>query len=491
MRVPAAVLSLLLAVSAALAPAGPAAADPGGPGGPGGLDTAEVDAFVTAYLDRHGLPGAAVAVVRDGETVHEAGYGADGNGGRLTEHSRLRIGSVSKSFTAFAVLRLVDEGQVELDAPVDRYLPGFRPGAGITLRHLLAHTSGLPNPTVVAPAESLEEGVARIDGWDLSAEPGAAYAYSNANYWVAARVVEVVAGQPFDAFLADQVFAPLGMADTVGTATTREPVEGLAQGHVTAYGGALPLTGPQEMNSGAGGVVSTAHDMAAWLAMQQRGGTAPDGRRLLSAELVEESRTRQPGAGRAGLGWRHSGPGVAPARVSHSGVVPGFNAQQDLVTGSGYGVVVLLNSYTPSREQAYELSSGIIELTEGRAADPGAPTATVVDLVLGGLTAAGLGLGVLGVRRSGRWAARRAAWPGWRFCLRLLPQSAAPALAVLLFGVAPALEGNSYTPADVFGLWPALTVLVAVLAAVGAGVAAARVAARVRHAAPGAGEARR
>ncbi|NYI94626.1 CubicO group peptidase (beta-lactamase class C family) [Streptomonospora nanhaiensis] len=488
MRVLASVLSLALAVSAAAGPTAPAAA---AAAPPGRVDPAEVDAFVTGYLDRHGLPGAAVAVVRDGETVHEAGYGEGLGGAPLTEHSRLRIGSVAKSFTAFAVLRLADEGRVDLDAPVTRYLPDFRPDRGITLRQLLSHTSGLPSPVVVAPATTLEEGVARIAEWELSAEPGTSYAYSNANYWVAARVVEAVAGRPFGDHLAERVFAPLGMDDTVGTTTPSEPVEGLVPGHVTAYGGALPAPEPEAMNGGAGGVVSTAHDMAAWLAMQQRGGIGPDGRRLLSEALVEESRNRQPHAGRAGLGWRHSGEGVTPARVSHSGVTAGFNAQQDLVTGSGYGVAVLVNAFSPAREHAYEISSGIIDLTEGRTPDPGAPTATAVDLVLGALTAAALALGVLGLRRSGRWAARRAAWPAWRFGLRLLPQLAAPALAVFLFLVAPALEGNSYTTADAFRLFPAFMVLVAALAAAGAALTAARVAARVRTAAPGAGEARR
>ncbi|WP_336215971.1 serine hydrolase domain-containing protein [Nonomuraea sp. LPB2021202275-12-8] len=467
------VLSLVLAVLAPVA--APASAVV-----PDGFDPAKVDAFVTGYLDRHGLPGAAVAVVRDGEIVHEAGYGEDSDGGRLTENTRLRIGSVSKSFTAFAVLRLVDEGRVELDAPVKRYLPDFAPSGVITVRHLLSHTSGLPNPVIVGPARSLEEGADRIGNWSLSTKPGTSYAYSNANYWLAARVVEQVSGQDFNAYLADQVFAPLGMNDTVNTTTTRDPVSELAPGHVTAYGTALAIPEAEAMNSGSGGVVSTSHDMAAWLATQQRGGLGPDGRRLLSAKLIQDSHTPQPSANRAGLGWRRSGAGIVPERISHSGVVSGFNAQQDLIPGSGYGVVVLLNSFTPSAEQAYAISSGIIDVTEGRTPDPGTPTATLIDLFLGALTLVGLALGILGLRRAPRWAARRTDRPAWRFALRLLPQLIAPAAAVFVFLVVPTLQDNSFTPADVFNLFPALTALMLALAIVGAGLATARVTARIR-----------
>lgn len=472
-------MRLVLALSLVLAVLGPVAA-PASAVVPGGFDPAKVDAFVTGYLDRHGLPGAAVAVVRDGEIVHEAGYGEDSGGGRLTEYTRLRIGSVSKSFTAFAVLRLVDEGRVALDAPVKRYLPDFAPSDAITVRHLLSHTSGLPNPAIVGPARSLAEGADRVGGWSLSTKPGTSYTYSNANYWLAARIVEQVSGQNFNAYLADEIFAPLGMNDTVNTTITHDPVSGLTQGHVTAYGGALSVPEAEAMNSGSGGMVSTSHDMAAWLATQQRAGLGPDGRRLLSAKLIRDSHTPQPGAGRAGLGWRRSGAGIVPERISHSGVVSGFNAQQDLVPGSGYGVVVLLNSFTPSAEQAYAISSGIIDVTEGRAPDPGTPTATLIDLFLGALTLVGLALGILGLRRAPRWATRRADRPAWRFALRLLPQLIAPAAAVFLFLVVPELQSNSYTPADVYRLFPALTTLLTALAISGACLTAARVTARVR-----------
>ncbi len=458
---------------------------------PDELDRSRVDAFVDDYLDRNGLPGATVAVVKDGEVVLETGFGHDSDGRPLDEHSRLRLGSVSKSFTAFAVLQLVDEGEVDLDEPVATYLPDLEMtderAARITVRQLLSHTSGIPSPTIVGPADTLAQGADRVRGWALTGEPGTSYLYSNANYWLAARLVEVVSGRPFPEVLQSEVFEPLGMDDSETVTTTRDPVSDLAAGHVTAYGRAFASREPTQLVSGSGGVVSTAADMAAWLAMQQRGGTTVDGERLLSADLVRDSHAPQPAAGRWGLGWARS-TSRSPERVSTSGLLGTFNAQQDLVPSSGYGVVVLLNSFTATREHAYAISTGIIALTEGDDPEVGAPVPTLVDLGLGALTLLAVGLGVLGLRRGRTWAARRAGWPRWRYAVRLVPQLVLPALAVFVLVVAPALQDNSLTTADAFRLFPALMVLLTASAAVGLAVTTARVRARWVSQRSGAGE---
>lgn len=330
------------------------------------LDTAAIDAFVEDYLDRHGLVGAGVAVVRDGRVVHTAGHG-ESDGDPVTPHTPFALGSVSKSFTAFAVLQLVADGEVRLDDPVVSYLPDLaiddERAREITVRHLLSHTSGLPGPLIVPPAHSLAEAVDRLADWSLDTDPGTTYAYSNANYHVAARLVEVVSETPFATYLEREVFAPLGMTDTYSVTSRDDPV--LDTGHVTAYGLALPAGEMDQMSAGAGGVISTAEDMARWLAMQTDDGRTGQGQRLLPRELLEESHTPQPGADKAGLGWMRSSAGVEPARVSHSGSLTRFNAQTDLVPNSGYAVAVMLNSFTPTREHAYEISSGIIEVTEG------------------------------------------------------------------------------------------------------------------------------
>ncbi|GGU07835.1 serine hydrolase domain-containing protein [Nocardioides albus] len=471
-------LTALVLVLASLTSAGPATARPAAQAT--ALDTERIDDFVESYLDRHGLPGAEIAVVHDGELVHERGFGETSDGQQVTPSTKMRIASVSKSITAFAVLQLVDQGEVELDQPVKRYLPEFEMAdvraTEITVRQLLSHTSGHVTPTIIPPADTLKEGVTRQREWALAADPGSGYRYSNGNFWTAARLVEVVSGTGFDDYLRTNVFEPLRMDDTLSTTTSNEHVAGLADGHVLAYGRGWKWPEMEAMVAGAGGVVTTAHDMAQWLAMQQRGGVGPDGRRLLSADLVRESHTVQPGGGsaRAGLGWVGSAAGVEPARLGHGGTDVTVSAQQHLVPSSGYGVMVILNSSTIVTGHPWNISGGIIEITEGHEPGTRAPVAILVDLGLGLLTILAVGLGVLGLRRAPGWAKRRAAWPWWRYVLRLVPQLIAPAVVVLLFGVATTLQDNSAVPADVFGLHPAAMILLLTGAAVGIALVVAR-----------------
>ncbi len=417
--------------------------------------------------------------------VHEAGYGHDSDGEDITAETPLRIASVSKTFTAFAVLQLVDSGEVDLDQPLTRYLPELALDDAriqdITVRHLLSHTSGLPSPVIVPPAADLEQAVSRLADWQLSSDPGTDYAYSNANYWTAARLVEVVSGDPFDKYLRHEVLLPLAMEDTATSVTSRTHPAGVVDGHVTAYGRAFPVPELEAVDAGAGGVVSTAADMGRWLAMQQRGGVTASGERLLSAELVRESHTRQPGADRYGLGWIHSGSDVSPARVSHSGVISGFNAQQDLVPSMDLGVLVMLNSFTTTLEHAYEISSGIITIMRGGEPELGLPTAIISDLVLGVLTLLVLALGARGVRRAARWVDRRRDRGLPRFALRLTPLLIVPALAVLVFAVVPNLQNNSATAADAFRLYPAAMALLVAGAVAGSAVTGTRVVARAKQ----------
>lgn len=445
------------------------------------LDRAAVNTFVTRYLDRHGLVGAGVAVVQDGRILHTAGYGSTDDA-PVTSRTPFAIGSVSKSFTAFAVLQLVAAGQLQLDDPVVDHLPELQLNddriSDITVRHLLSHTSGLPNPLIVPPAHSLAEDVAHLDDWVLNTDPGTTYAYSNYNYRIAARLVEVVSDTPFDTYLRNQVFEPLGMTDTRSLTTTRDDDPVLEHGHVTAYGLALSAPGMATMIAGSGGVVSTAEDMGRWLAMQTASGRTQTGQQLLPPQLLRDSHTPQSGAERAGLGWMLSSAGVEPARISHSGALSRFNAQVDLVPSSGIGVAVMLNSFTPTWEHAYSISSGIIEITEGGEPSLGAPVATLVDLGLGLLTLLIVALTVLGLRRSDRWAARRSDWPTWRYALRLSPALIFPALAGYVFLVLPVLQNNSATALDALLLWPAAMLLLIALAGSGLVLITARMLSR-------------
>lgn len=433
--------------------------------------TEDIDKFVTNYIERNGLPGASIVVVKDGKLVYEKGYGHDSEGKPITEKSLMRIGSASKSFTAFAVLQLVDEGKIQLDAPVMNYLPEVKLDDSrwkdVTIRQLLSHTSGIPNPTIVPPANNLKAGVERLNDWELQSNPGEKYYYSNGNYWVLALLVEGVSGIEFSRYLKQKVFSPLGMNDSLTTVNSGDFVPGLPKGYVTAYGSAIPWTELEAMNMGAGSIISTASDMGKWLSMQTNAGKTRTGDQLISNKLLEESYSPQLENKKYGLGWELSSPNVKPARISHSGVVSTYQTQQDIIPSSGYAVAVLLNSFTPTFEHAYEISSGIIQLTEGKEPEIRAPLSIIIDFSLGVITLIYLILGIRGFLRSKKWSDKRKQHPTWRFILRLTPQLIPTLLIGWLFFIVPALQNNSSTTLDAFGLFPAAMFLLAIVFIIG------------------------
>ncbi len=448
------------------------------------FDTADVDEFVTNYLERNGLPGASIVIVKDGKLVYEKGYGHDSDGEPITGKSLMRIGSVSKSFTAFAVLQLVDEGKIQLDDPVVKHLPEVKLDDSrwnqVTIRQLLSHTSGIPNPTIVASANNIKAGVDRLHDWKLQSNPGEKYAYSNPNYWILAFLVEKVSGIEFTDYLKQKVFSPLGMTDSLTAVNSGDPVQGLPKGYVTAYGTAMPWTELEQMFMGAGGVVTTASDMGKWLSMHTNEGENEVGEQLLSKELLEEAYSPQPGSEKYGLGWSLSSPNVKPARISHSGALSTYQTQQDIVPSSGYAVAVLLNSFTTTFEHAYEISSGIIQLTEGHELEIKAPVPKIIDLSLGLITLIYLVLGIRGIIRSAKWSNKRKQHPAWRFYLRLLPQLVPVVGIGWLFFIVPTLQDNSSTIIDAFGIWPAAMLLLAIVFIIGLVLIIRRVFYRVR-----------
>lgn len=435
------------------------------------LKTDDIDQYVTDYIKRNGLPGASIAVVKNGKLVYEKGYGHDSEGNPITEKSLMRIGSASKSFTAFAVLQLVEEGKINLDDPIIKYLPEITLDDSrwkeVTVRQLLSHTSGIPNPVIVPPANTLQAGVDRMNEWKLQSSPGEKYYYSNGNYWVLAFLVEKVSEIDFSQYLQQKLYSPLGMNDSVTTVNSGDSVPGLPKGYVTAYGTGMPWTELEAMNMGAGSIISTASDMGKWLSMLTNGGKAVTGEQLLSKNLLTEAISPQHESKKYGLGWELSSPNVKPARISHSGVVSTYQTQQDIIPSSGYAVVVLLNSYTPTFEHAYEISSGIIQLTEGKEPEQKAPTSKIIDLSLGAITLIYSILGVRGFIRSRKWSEKRQQHPLWRFILRLLPQLVPTLLLGWLFFIVPALQNNSSTTIDAFGLFPAAMFLLAIIFIIG------------------------
>ncbi len=278
------------------------------------------------FVDRQELAGA-VMLVADRQKVlaaEAAGWADIAARKPMRTDSLFWIASQTKPITAAALMILVDEGKVKVDDPVEKYLPEFRgqmvvaekddahvllrkPTHPITVRNVLTHTSGLPFKSALEePTLDLFPLVARVRSYamtPLEFEPDSRYQYSNAGINTAARIIEVVARMPYEKFLEDRLFRPLGMNDT-----TFWPTEGQAERIAKSYKPGPDNKGLEETTIGqlhypltdraerfpmpAGGLFSTAHDVARFYQMLLGGGQL-DGTRLLSEAAVKQMTSRQ------------------------------------------------------------------------------------------------------------------------------------------------------------------------------------------------------
>ncbi|GAA4203350.1 serine hydrolase domain-containing protein [Actinocatenispora rupis] len=466
----------ILAAAAAVATL--LAGTPAAQAAPARVDGTAIDRFVRDYVERTGLPGAEVAVTHGRDVVRVGGYGHDSAGRPVTARTPMPVASLSKSFTALAVLQLVEAHQVDLDAPVRRYLPEFRladpRGDRITVRELLDQTSGMSDAEFpdlrLAQPHTLDGAVRRLRTAGLDSAPGARFHYHNPNYQVAGRLVEVVSGEEYGTYLRRHVFAPLGM-DASRNVLTSEALAGLPRGHVRAYGAAVTEPEPYWFTGGSHGVVTTAADLSRWLVAQNSGGVGPGGGRILSAAGIRTSHTPAPHADGYALGWRkQAGPGGV-TEIRHNGELFTYTAEQVLLPDSGYGIAVLTNTGLSIDNDSAELADGLVDLVTGH--DPGhpAPAGTTADRVLLGLTVLLAALAVLGVVRSRRWAARARAW---RYPLLVVYLAPLALLAFLPSVVGYVFAGRAGGFRHVAYVWPALVVFLAVAAAAGLVVPAVR-----------------
>jgi CubicO group peptidase (beta-lactamase class C family) len=306
-----------------------------------------VDTLMQRYTGE--VPGAALLVIKDGTAVVRKGYGyADlDNRTPVTPQTNFRLASVTKQFTAAAILLLAEDGKLSLDDSARRWLPTLHAVAEpITIRHLLTHTSGLIDYEDVIPdsmtAQLHDADVLRIlaDQNRLYFEPGTAYRYSNSAYALLALIVEKASGRSFAQFLKARIFDPLGMTGTVAHE------EGISQVAHRAYGYSAASDGwtrtDQSQTSavlGDGGIYSSIVDLAKWDAALY------DERLLrrssLAAAFTPATTTDDPNTD-YGFGWRITGD-----TLWHSGETIGFRNVVVRWPRKRMTVVVLTNRNDP------------------------------------------------------------------------------------------------------------------------------------------------
>jgi CubicO group peptidase (beta-lactamase class C family) len=316
--------------------------------------------------ERHGVPAASVAVLR-GDAIDAAASGILNldTGVEATADSLFQIGSITKVWTATLVMQLVDEGRIELDAPVRRYLPGFRVAdeavsEAVTIRHLLTHTSGIDGDHFLDTGrgdDALERYVESCAELPQVHPLGATMSYCNTGYTVLGRVLEVVTDTVWDDLLRTRLVEPLQLTHTV---TLPEDVLRFraAIGHIQPPGQELrpaPAWGLPRTAGPAGAICSTAAELLAFAGLHLRNGLAFDGQRLLSedsARAMREPQVEVPtgGIGESeahwGLGWSvytWSGRTV----VGHDGGTIGQAAFLRVVPDSDAAVALLTNGGDP------------------------------------------------------------------------------------------------------------------------------------------------
>lgn len=334
----------------------------------------ELDAFIQRQMDRLRLPGVALAVVEGDRIVHMRGFGRARLDGRApSPQTPFFIGSLTKSFTALAVMQLVEAGRVELDAPVQRYLPWFRvadtaASARMTVRHLLNQTSGLPlsaGELILADGDE-SRGAAERQARALATlapdrPPGAAYEYSNVNYQLLGLIIEAASGESYEAYIQSHILTPLGMNHTYPSPLQARDDE-LATGHQYWFGFPFPaphMPWPRGALA-AGLLIASAEDLAHYAIAMLNGGSY-QAARLLSAGGIETLQHGAVATGLTGLGpiARVFAKGVRPGQygmgwmiddlggrrvVWHGGTLPHFGAFIALLPERKQGIILLFNA---------------------------------------------------------------------------------------------------------------------------------------------------
>ncbi len=348
-------LAGLLLAPAALAATQDAHTNTQGPG----IENART--VLADQIDASGLSGGAVVVVQDGE-IEARGVGDAGHGG-VTADTPFVIGSTSKSFTALAVMQLVDAGQVDLDAPVRDYVPEFKlaegqPSNDITVRDILQQTSGLDDltggPLLASAADGTPaEAIAELKHAHLASTTGKSWLYANANYVLAGLVVEHATDMSYGDYVHREIFTPLGMTHS-SARTEAVGSDVLADGHRYWFG--VPFaTEPTRRHAtlAAGYLISTAADLGRYLSLYLTGGLSPDGTRIVSAKGVRTLLTPGPDAhlgawadgqdSRYAMGWFVGGPWAEDA-VFHPGNTPDITTMLTLSPDRGVAVAALVNA---------------------------------------------------------------------------------------------------------------------------------------------------
>jgi len=314
-------------------------------------ELAELDRRIEADMEEFNLPGVVIGVASRGRLIFWKGYGVANVELQVpaTDSTVFEIGSISKAFVSAAAMLLVEEGRLGLDDPIHEYLADLpSEWLGVTIRQLLTHTSGIPDYEEIQTYEAYrfrftpEEIIRVAHTRPMDFEPGTGWYYSNTGYFLLSLIVERIEGRPLGQLLQARIFGPLGMTQT-RMADPERIIPHRAAGYYVDGTGHLVNRDPTQTSStlGAGGIVSTVHDMVKW-------DEALYGTQLLSEESKEAMwiPTILPDGRKTtyGFGWS-IGEYRGHRTVGHGGMVAGFVARFLRVPEEEVAIIVFANRY--------------------------------------------------------------------------------------------------------------------------------------------------
>jgi CubicO group peptidase (beta-lactamase class C family) len=390
----------------------------------------EIDRFITHQMTTQHIPGLALAITHENQVMYVKGYGKANTQQPVTPQTQFPIASLSKSFTAIAVLQLVEAGQLDLDVPVKQYLPDFtladsKAADLITIRHLLNHTSGLSD---LSFSESLQsqpktnaERVNSLHNARPVAVPGTQFHYFNPNYDVLARVVEVVSGQSFGEYLRSHIFTPLQMSQTFHAVTMAEALQRgdrLAAGHLMAF--AIPFAA-QELSGylgGNAGVISTAEDMAKYLILQSNEGKLENTQLLTPDSITLMHKPPSQLKSSYAMGWFVT-TGNGRQILQHNGILSVFYTDVAVLPNEKYSIALLYNiSALPLIAFALpQIKTGLIQLLTDGTLPPEGFNINPWGISLTMLTAIGVALAIRSLLYLPQWKRKIHATPKWQMVL--------------------------------------------------------------------------
>ncbi|HCC08239.1 MAG TPA: hypothetical protein DEP72_08810 [Clostridiales bacterium] len=308
-----------------------------------------IDTIIQNYMRDFNIPGIAVTVTKGDKVVYLKSFGVGHNSQPLAKDTKMYIGSLSKSFTALAIMQLAEERKIDIDKPVKTYLPYFKVNnkystENITVRHLLNQTSGLSEMTCISKLKnttSQKEGVLDLKSAEPVSKPGEEFHYFNPNYMILGAIVEEVTGEKYEKYMKDNILVPLEMRNTV--LDIENGVTNLSDGF-GAFAG-FPIKRKEEFIKSAisaGYIVSTPEDISKYMIFQNKMNKTLSN--VLSDRNLDEMHMQtlktKPGYG---MGWfvneKYNGIKV----VEHKGELKNFHADIILLPNFDYGISIMTN----------------------------------------------------------------------------------------------------------------------------------------------------